>query len=157
MHAATKETPMADEQIFREPMILYEVRLDHPQRVLKEIGDLLDESADAVTQVRQRIERLTEQAASRFASEERSGRYEEVLCQAPWLTARAQELQQQHSDLVEALHRLRGLCDSSNGPVAWWQRVQQEFEDFAELLQEHEAAERNLLAEMHPEPAWGQD
>lgn len=148
---------MTDEQILHEPMILCEVRLDHPQQVLKEISDLFDESAEAVTRVRERLERLTEQAASRFAAEERSGRYEDVLCQAPWLTARAQELQQQHSDLVEALHRLRSLCDSDNGPAAWWQRVQQEFEDFAELLQEHEAGEKNLLAEMHPEPTWSQD
>ncbi len=148
---------MADEQVLQEPMILCEVRLDHAQQVLKEISDSFYESADAVTRVRERIERLTEQAARRFASEERSGRYEEVLCHAPWLTARAQELQQQHSDLVERCIALRSLCDSSDGPVAWWQRVQQEFEDFAELLQEHEAAENNLLSEMHPGPAWSQD
>jgi iron-sulfur cluster repair protein YtfE (RIC family) len=148
---------MANEQVLQEPMLRSEVRLDHPQQVLKEISDLFDESADAVTRVREQLERLTEQATRRFASEERSGRYEEVMCHAPWLTARAQELQQQHSDLVETLHRMRSLCESSDGPVAWWQRMQQEFEDFAELLQEHEAAENNLLSEMHPGPAWNQD
>ncbi|NLF72360.1 MAG: hypothetical protein GX575_25270 [Candidatus Anammoximicrobium sp.] len=148
---------MTDEQTFQEPMILCEVRLENPQDVLKEISDLFCESTEAVTRLRERLERLTEQAASRFASEERSGRYEEVLCQAPWLTARAQELQQQHSDLVEALHRMRSLCESDDSPAAWWQRVQQEFEDFADLLKEHEAAENNLLSEMHPEPEWGRD
>jgi hypothetical protein len=149
---------MANDQIItRDRISVSQVRFDHPQDVMEEITDLFYESADAVARLRERIARLADQIARRFAAEERSGRYDEALCHAPWLTSRAQELQQQHVQLLEALHGIRRLCDSSDGPVAWWQQVQREFEDFTELLHEHEAAETNLLEEMHPGPAWSRD
>jgi uncharacterized membrane protein YccC len=157
VEAATKEVLMANDQITRDRIRLSEVRLDHPQDVMEEITDLFYESADAVARLRERIARLADQIARRFAAEEQSGRYDEALCHAPWLTSRAQELQQQHVQLLEALHGIRRLCDSSDGPVAWWQQVQREFEDFTELLHEHEAAEANLLDDMHPGPAWSRD
>ena len=43
------------------------------------------------------------------------------------------------------LNGLQRLCQSSEGLVAWWQRLRQDFAEFAELLEEHEAAENNLL------------
>ena len=132
-------------------------RLDHPLQVLPQITDLLYETADAVSQLRERLVRLADQIEARFAAEERSGRFEDVLCYAPWLTARAQELQQQHVYLVETLRGIQRACESNEGPVAWWQQVQRDFEDFAELFQEHEAAEDNLLRESHPEPSWADD
>ncbi|HPM82906.1 MAG TPA: hemerythrin domain-containing protein [Candidatus Anammoximicrobium sp.] len=148
---------MAKEQIFQEPMVLAEVRVDHSQDVLQDISDSFYESADALARMRDRIARLAEEMASRFAAEEQSGRYEDALCQAPWLTARAQELRQQHIQLIETLNGLRRRCESSDGPVAWWTRIQKDFTDFSELLREHEGAEKNLLEEMHPAPDWGRD
>jgi len=148
---------MAKEQIFQEPMGLAEVRVDHSQDVLQDISDSFYESADALARMRDRIARLAEEMASRFAAEEQSGRYEDALCQAPWLTARAQELRQQHIQLIETLNGLRRRCESSDGPVAWWTRIQKDFTDFSELLREHEGAEKNLLEEMHPAPDWGRD
>lgn len=148
---------MANESLLEEPMILCEVRMDHPQQVMTEITDLFHESADAVSRLRDRIERLADQLAGRFAAEEQSGRYEDVLCQSPWLIARAQELQQQHVELVETLRGIQRLCESSDGPVGWWHRVQQDFADFSDLLQEHEAAEKNLADEMHPGPEWNRE
>ena len=138
-------------------MIAAEARLDNPQQVMEEITDLVYESADAVSRLRDRIERLADQIGRRFAAEEQSGRYEDALCRAPWLTARTQELQQQHTQLIEALHGIQRLCESSDGPVAWWERARQDFADFAELLQEHEAAEKNLIEELHPGPDWVRD
>jgi len=148
---------MANGQLLEEPMILCEVRMDHPQQVMADITDLFNESADAVERLRDRIEQLADQIAGRFAAEEQSGRYEDALCQAPWLTARAQDLQQQHVELVETLHGIKRLCESRDGPVAWWERVQQDFADFSDLLREHEAAEENLLDELHPGPDWDRD
>jgi uncharacterized membrane protein YccC len=148
---------MANKRVLQDRINLSPVRTDHPRDVMEEITDLFYQSADAVSRLRDRIARLADQIASRFAAEEQSGRYEEALCHAPWLTARTQELQQQHVQLIETLHGIRRLCESSDNPVGWWQQVQQEFEDFSELLQEHEAAESNLLEETHPGPAWSQD
>lgn len=148
---------MSNEQLLEEPMRVSEVRLDHPQQIMGEIAALLGESADAVARLRDRIARLADQITCRFAAEERSGRYEDALCQAPWLTARAQELQQQHAQLVEALDGIRRLCEADGGPLVCWQRVQEEFEDFSDRLREHEAAEVNLLEELHPGPGWVQE
>lgn len=148
---------MANEQILEEPMIASTARPDDPQQIMAEITDRFYESADVVARLRDRIAQLADQITSRFAAEEQSGRYEDALCHAPWLTARSQELQQQHAQLVEALHGIRRLCESGEGPVAWWQRVREEFEDFSERLQEHEAAEINLLEEVHPGPDWHHD
>lgn len=152
---------MKNEQVLQDRISRCQVRSDRlqdqPQEIMEEIADSFYESADAVFRLRERIERLADQIASRFAEEERSGRYDEALGYAPWLTARAQELQQQHLQLIEALHGIQRRCGSSDGPVAWWQHVRREFEDFSELLQEHEAAESNLLDEMHPGPAWSRD
>lgn len=148
---------MAKEQVLDDRISPDQDQREHPQDVLEEITELLYDSADAVAQLRDRVAKLTEQIAGRFASEEQSGRYEDVLCSAPWLTPRAQELRQQHAQLIEALHAICRLCDSSDGPVSWWQQVRGEFEGFTELLQEHEAAELNLLEQMHPGPAWNRD
>ena len=148
---------MANGQLPGEPMILCEVRMGHPQQVMADITDLFNESADAVERLRDRIKQLADQIAGRFAAEEQSGRYEDALCQAPWLTARAQELQQQHVELVETLRGIQRLCESSNGPVGWWEHVQQDFADFSDLLRGHEAAEGNLLDELHTGPDWDRD
>lgn len=132
-------------------------RPESPQQVIEQIADLLYESADAVAQLRDRLGRLADQIESRFAAEERSERFDEVLCHAPWLTARAQEFQQQHMQLVEALRGIQRMCDSDDSPVAWAQRVRREFEDFSERLREHQAGESNLLREMHSGPDWSND
>ena len=80
---------MANEQVLQRRISLVAGRLDHPQDVMEEITDLFYESADAVSRLRERIVRLADQIARRFAAEEQSGRYEEALCHAPWLTSRA--------------------------------------------------------------------
>lgn len=148
---------MAKEQVLEDRLSPDVVRRDHPQDIMEEITDLFYESADAVARLRDRVAKLTEQIAERFAAEEQSGRYDDALSSAPWLTARAQELRQQHVQLVETLHGIQRLCESSDGPVSWWQQVQKEFEEFTELLQEHEAGELNLVEELHPGPAWNRD
>lgn len=148
---------MTNEQSLGDPNFICEVRDLPPKQVVAEITGMFQQPADAMAGLRERIEQLAEQLSRRFACEEQSGRYNDALCHAPWLTARAQELQQQHLQLINSLNGLRSLCESSEGLVAWWQRVQEEFKEFAELFQEHEAAEISLLNDMHPGPSWSQD
>jgi|GEM_PF-1565909 len=148
---------MANEQALRRQAARGRIRAGHPQQLLEEIADAFYESADLVARLRDRIACLAEQISGRFTAEEGSGRFEDVLCNAPWLTARAQELQQQHAQLVESLHAIRRRCESSDGPVSWWLQLQQEFTEFAELLREHEVAELSLLQEVHPGPEWSHE
>ncbi|MHB8899410.1 MAG: hemerythrin domain-containing protein [Thermoguttaceae bacterium] len=128
-----------------------------PRQIVAEISGLFREPADAITRLQQRLDLLAEQLSLRFASEEQSGRYVDALGRAPWLTARIQELQQQHQQLVASLRHLRELCQSSTEANTLWPRAQQEFADFADLLLEHEASESNLLEEAHPGPNWCQE
>jgi hypothetical protein len=134
-------------------------RSGDPRTMAVEIADLLSSSAEAMTNLRERLRQLRDRLSVRFASEEASGRYENVLCQAPWLTARAQDLQQQHSELVGALDSFLELCEpGKEGELsAWWSPLQHEFEEFVDLLQEHEAAECEMLRETHPGPAWAEE
>lgn len=129
-------------------------RPDHPQQLLGQINDAFYEAADGIGQLRERLVQLAQQLEGRFAAEEQSGRFEDVLCRAPWLTPQAQELQQQHVPLVEMLRGIQRMCDAEDNPVAWWDRVRREFEEFAETLQEHEAGDQRLLQQMHGEPSW---
>jgi iron-sulfur cluster repair protein YtfE (RIC family) len=148
---------MADQQSLDDSNVVCELREVPPRQVVAEISSIFREPTDAMIGLRERIDWLAEQLSRRFASEEQSGRYDDALCRAPWLTARAQELQQQHQQLTDLLNGLQSLCQSSEGLVAWWQRLRQDFAEFAELLEEHEAAENNLLDDMHPGPSWSQD
>lgn len=148
---------MADQQSLDDSNVVCELREVPPRQVVAEISSIFREPTDAMIELCERIDWLADQLARRFASEEQSGRYDDALCHAPWLTARAQELQQQHQQLIDLLNGLRQLCQSSDGLVAWWQRLREDFSEFAELLEEHEAAENNLLDDMHPGPSWSQD
>jgi type VI protein secretion system component VasF len=129
-------------------------RAEHPQQLLGQINDAFYEAADAIAQLREQLVLLAEHLESRFAAEEQSGRFEDVLCRAPWLTPQAQDLQQQHVPLVEMVRGLQRMCDADDNPVAWWERVRREFEDFAETLQEHEEGDDRLLQQMHGGLAW---
>lgn len=129
-------------------------RAEHPQQLLGQINDAFYEAADAIAQLRERLVLLAEQLESRFAAEEQSGHFEDVLCRVPWLTPQAQDLQQQHVPLVEMVRGLQRMCDGEDNPVAWWERLRREFEDFAETLQEHEEGHARLLQQMHGGLGW---
>jgi len=148
---------MARDVVFERAASTQTLRPDHPQRLLEQISDAFYDSADAVAQLRDRLVQLAEQLESRFAEEEHSGRLDDVLCHAPWLTPKAQELQQQHVPLVETVRGIQRMCDADDNPVAWWGRVRREFEGLAERLQEHEAGDNRLLQDTHVGPAWANE
>lgn len=130
---------------------------DHLQELAEQISDAAYDAADAVSLVEERFAELAKHLETRFSAEERSGRFEQVLCHAPWLTSQAHELQQQHAPLIETLRRLRQRCGDRESPVAWWHCLRLDFKDFIELLSEHEAGEINLLRDVHPGPAWNDE
>lgn len=145
---------MAQDVILEDAASTHSLRPDHPRQLLEQINDAFYETADAIAQLQDRLAQLAERLESRFATEEQGGRFDEVLCHAPWLTPQAQELQQQHVPLVETVRGIQRMCEAEDNPVAWWERLRREFGDFAELLQEHEAGDNRLLQQIHCGPAW---
>jgi hypothetical protein len=129
-------------------------RVPDARELAGQVAVLLCQSAGAVSQIRVRLDSLARYIAARSAEREQSGRFEEIISQAPWLTARAQELQVQQVQLTETLEAIRRSCEIEGGPHTTWLELQRRFEAFLDLWLEHEAAECELLREVYPEPEW---
>jgi hypothetical protein len=142
---------MAQDFLIETASNLHTVRTEQLDALREQIDDAFDNAADVISQLQVRFAQLAESLQGRFAAEEQSGWFEEVLSRAPWLTPRAQELQQQHVPLVETVRQLERQCFEENNPVAWWQDVRRRFEELSEMLVEHEEGHNSLLQEMHPE------
>ena len=144
---------MAQNPVF-EKAATQAFQADHPHQLREQIDDAFYEAAEMMDQLRGTLTQLAEHLEGRFAAEEQERWFDEVLCRAPWLTPQAQELQQQHVPLVETVRGMQRMCDAENSPVAWWQRLTREFQEFSEQLKEHEEAHKHLLQEMHSGAEW---
>jgi hypothetical protein len=148
-----KEFLMTQDFLIETASNLHPVRAEHLDDLREQIDDAFDNAADVISQLQTRFAQLAECLQSRFAAEEQSGWFDEVLCRAPWLTPRAQELQQQHVPLVETVRQLERQCFEENNPVVWWEDLRRRFEELSEMVLEHEEGHDSLLQEMHPEQA----
>lgn len=125
-----------------------------PRQLIDDICMVLDDQDGEFEQLSQILWDLTERIESQFAREEQGDHYEEATFHAPWLTAEAESLKQQHVELRQVLGSLNWQARGSNTTPDRWQQLQRNFDDFVERFIEHEAGEYNLLQEAYVPENW---
>src|SRR3990172_7413312 len=90
-----------------------------PRGLIEQLMEVLGEPRADTAFVCALALRLQEILERRFATEEDSGRYEEVLAESPWLAASAQVLKEQHGELRWVLREICEQARLGDGSPLW--------------------------------------
>ena len=122
-------------------------------KLLTEIEDQwlrTDDSArspDAITALRERVEKLRCELANHFAEEEAGGVLEEAAARLPDLGKEVNNLDKQHASLLADLDRIIVGLYTATGSGLIPGELKEAFEKFAGQLKAHEASENRVLAQ----------
>ena len=97
------------------------------------------------------LSRLRDQLAMHFALEEAFGYFDDAVDVAPRLSARAEDLRQEHEqfflEMCEIVERAERLLYREASPQKTRAEIAQRFSAFYSALNEHEAREQDLILE----------
>ena len=145
---------MSVQQTTHQPIERIAASATGPRQLIDCTCMMLADQDGEFEQLSRLLSDLTEQIESQFAREEEGDHYEEATFHAPWLTAEAESLKQQHVELRQVLGALNGQARGSDATPDRWQQLQRNFDDFVERFVEHEAGEYNLLQEAYVPENW---
>ncbi len=121
------------------------------RQLIEAMVELLRQENAPADNVRRLFGELTESIERCFASRHADGSREDALERAPWLTADAERLKQQQSQVCQSLQHICLLAGRQGGLP---ESLSSQFDDFVELFLEHEAAEHVFLQAAYPGPTW---
>jgi len=90
------------------------------------------------------VQRIRDLLAQHFADEEEGGYLAGVLEAAPRFTPQAEELVEQHPQMLSRLDDFIARLRVREPPFKSWQEAHNEFEDILETLRAHDAAENEI-------------
>jgi hypothetical protein len=129
---------------------------DSPRQLIELIIQLLRTAEASPAEIDHQFEGLARSLERCFAATKADDTYVAAILRAPWLTAEFEQLNQQCSSLRQSLQAMRSLASRSSESGKWIGELALQFNQFAELYLDHEAAECNFLDSAYPGPEWVQ-
>jgi hypothetical protein len=130
--------------------------LDSPRQLIESIIQLLRTAEAPSAEIDRQLEGLAQSLERCFAATKADDTYLAAMLRAPWLTTEFEQLNQQCSSLRQSLQAMRSLASRSSESGKWIGELALQFNQFAELYLDHEAAECNFLDSAYPGPEWVQ-
>lgn len=122
------------------------------RRLLGNIQQIISLRRDSIDRVAELLTILREQLQSHFNHEQVGGLFKRISKKAPWLTDRANLLEDQHPQFLEDLRELAGWARENRSSPQWWEEIERRYLQFSKEFLCHESDENEMLQE-----AYGQD
>ncbi len=119
--------------------------LENPRHLIQHIRTILNRPTSSREEVSEHLKRLHQLLQSQFLRTFDDSFFEEIIFEAPWLTPHAECLRQQQGTLKGMIDNLEWLSIINKSSVYWRDRVGTQFEVFADLFFEHDAAVQDIL------------
>ena len=117
----------------------------HLRHLTDSILETMTARASSCQVIADMFSELNEHTLEHFRHEESGGYFSEALERAPRLSERADELLGQHPVIVEQLDELQTHATKPSSNETWWNELEQMFQRFLEVFEEHEVGENELL------------
>ena len=118
---------------------------ENPRQLIQRIRTMLNDPESSRDEVGKHLKQLYQILQGHFLRTFDDSFFEEIVFEAPWLTPHAECLRQQQGTLKGMIDNLEWLSVINNYSRYWRERVGVQFEIFADLFFEHDAAVQDIL------------
>ena len=130
---------------------------EHLRALLGQAEKFFAQEPQQTADVANVLDELITELKLHFMHEEEGGYLSEALSQAPRLTDRATELQQQHPQMLKAVRELYEQAQAGDGSAGWWSSLRADYQSLAEQIHAHETGENDLVQEAFTEDIGAND
>ncbi|MDP7267595.1 MAG: hypothetical protein QF408_05425 [Pirellulales bacterium] len=116
-----------------------------PRQLIQRIRAMLNDPATSRDEISKHLKQLHQILQSHFLRTFDDSFFEEIVFEAPWLTPHAECLRQQQRTLKGMIDNPQWLSVINKSSVSWREQVGSQFEIFADLFFEHDAAVQDIL------------
>jgi hypothetical protein len=116
-----------------------------PRQLIQRIRAMLNDPATSRDEISKHLQQLHQILQSHFLRTFDDSFFEEIIFEAPWLTPHAECLRQQQGTLKGMIDNPQWLSVINKSSVSWREQVGSQFEIFADLFFEHDAAVQDIL------------
>ena len=116
-----------------------------PRQLIQRIRAMLNDPATSRDEISKHLKQLHQILQSHFLHTFDDSFFEEIVFEAPWLTPHAKCLRQQQRTLKGMIDNSQWLSVINKSSVSWREQVGSQFEIFADLFFEHDAAVQDIL------------
>ncbi len=120
-------------------------RVSDLRRFWSEVNELGD--GPKYEEMGARIRQLRDHLAEHFELEEQGGYLASAIQRAPQLAEQAEQLKQQHQQILDTLDNYSSRLQACGESYQCWKDVLVDIEQFLDLLHEHESTEAAIIVE----------
>ena len=126
-------------------IVIKENSQENPRHLIQRIRAMLNDPESSRDEVGKHLKQLCQILQTHFLRTFDDSFFEEIVFGAPWLTPHTECLRQQQGTLKGMIDNLEWLSVINNYSRYWRERVGVQFEIFADLFFEHDAAVQDIL------------